>query len=239
MQERPLRPVWIPTSSQKKREAGEPAEDPIVLIQGARREAESIMERARAVASQIIEEARRKAAVCRDEARAQGFEEGRKAGFEAGLQEAEGILEECRRVLQSARESLSKMLAEEEPKLLALVLEISKKIVGDSIAQDPEAILKLLRQGMEALRDEREFTVIVNPEMVALLNGAKDSLARQYNARSIEILGDNSVKSGVVVKTPHGLVDVTLETQIANIAEALAEARRKMGEPDRHDRPGV
>lgn len=203
--------------------------DPAALIRKVEQEAEKILSGARAEASSIVESATLESSAIRDRAQETGWKDGFAAGYDAGLKEAEGMLEEARAALCSARETFGAMLNDSEPKLLTLALDTARRIASSSVRGEPGVLLDLVRRGMEALRDEREFSIRVDPSLLELVEGARDDLGREYAARSIEVIADDSVRDGAVIGTPHGFVDVTVETQIQNIAVALREARKRAG----------
>jgi len=187
------------------------------MLESARKEAQDIVERAEAEREQVLERGYR-----------QGYEAGYKEGLEQAAAEGETVLVHARQALEDARSSLPLMLEELEPRILALCLEICRKVLERELREDPSTILNMARQGLKALKDEREFSLRVNPSLVALLDGSKDELVAEFSPKSIEVIGDDEIPpDGVIVKTPHGLVDARIDTQITNIARAIAELRRR------------
>jgi flagellar assembly protein FliH len=221
------RPVRLHTPAA---ETGEPVRlpDPQEIVARARKEAEAILEEAAREAESIVSRAQEEAGRIATEARETGRNDGYLDGHAKGLAEAQGLLEEAEAALQSAREAYGQMLAESEPRLLALVIEISRKVLGDAFSEDPGVIVELIKKGIAALRDEREFCLKVPPELVSLVEGETPALRREYGVRSMDVVGDPEVTGGAIVLTPHGYVDVTIESQIRAIATALAEARKKV-----------
>lgn len=222
----PLRRIKPAQAAMEPRKA-EVLPDPREIVAEAREEAEAILEEARRQAQSIVEEARAESERIAEAAREAGRNDGYVDGHEKGLAEAQHLVDEAQAALQAARDAYGEMLAESEPRLLALVVEVGRKVLGDAFAQDPGVILGLIRKGIAALRDEREFSVRVPPELVSLVEGETPVLRREYGARSIDVVGDPEVTGGAIVLTPHGFVDVTIESQIRAIATALAEARKK------------
>lgn len=201
--------------------------DPATLVSRAKEEAESILAQAKQEAAALLDEARAQRDSLVAEAREAGREEGRRDGHAAGLLEAESLIKEAADALSAARGAYAEMLKESEPKLLALAVEVSRRVVTDSFSADQSLALELIRKGLGALKDEREFSLRVDPALVTLIEGEKDALSREFGARSIEVIGDPDICGGAVIMTPHGYVDVTVESQIRNISTALAEARKK------------
>ena len=206
-----------------KRHKGEVPQDPALLLQDAERRAAEMLAAAAKKAASLAESAAADRARLREEASKAGCSEG----YKAGLQQASDLLRDAGQALASAREAFDRMKKEAEPRLLALALDTAKRVTSEALAVSPDILLDMVRKGMEALKDEREFSLRVDPALISLVEGATDDLGRQFAARSIEVVPDDSVKNGAVVVTPHGFVDVTLESQIRNISVALAEARKR------------
>jgi len=202
--------------------------DPAEVLEKARQEAQAILEEAREEAEALVSRAREEAGEIAAKAREAGRNEGYYEGRDEGLAEAQKIVNEAKAALQAARDAYSQMLVDSEPRLLALVIEISRKVLGDAFGADPKVIIGLIRQGLAALKDEREFSLKVPPELVSLVEGQVPTLRREFGARSMDVVGDPEVAGGAIVSTPHGYVDVTIESQIRSIAIALAEARKKV-----------
>ena len=201
--------------------------DPAVILQEAERRAIEVLNDARTEAATLAEVAAAESVRIRDEAREAGYAEGFRNGRQSGLDQTKDLLREAEAALDSSRGAFTQMTKEAEPKLLALALEIARRVISDALQANPEVLMNMVREGMDALRDEREFSLHVDPALVSLIEDARDDLGRAYGARSIEVVQDSSVKGGVIVRTPHGFVDVTLESQIRNISLALAEARKR------------
>lgn len=211
----------------KARETGSGPLDPVEALAEARREAAEILSAARAEASALLDSARAESASLREKASDEGYCDGRGRGYEAGLAEASDLVNQAQMALDQANDAFDSMLREAEPKLLALALSIAKRVASESLRTDPDVVLDLVRRGMAALRDEREFSLRVDPALVSVLEGARDELGREFGARSIEVVPDSAAADGALVQTPHGFVDATVASQIRNVAAALAEARKR------------
>jgi flagellar assembly protein FliH len=182
---------------------------------------------AREEAAEILEAARAESAALRERAAEEGYKDGLDKGYEEALAKVEGLISQAEATLQLAGQAYDSMLQEAEPRVLALALSTAKRIASDSLRCEPEVALDLIRKGMTALRDEREFSLHCDPALVSILEGAKDDLGREFGARSIEVMPDSSACDGARVVTPHGFVDVTVASQLKNLTLALAEARKR------------
>ncbi len=223
------RTVWIPPAYEEKHE-DLPEIDPEEILNKASSEALTMEKEARRQAALIIEDAQKKGLEYRKQAERLGFEAGYKKGTAKGLSEAQELINQARAVLEASKEAYDMYIEQMEPKLLALALEVARKIIGESLSHDPELVFSMLRQGLDAIGDEHEFTLRVNPKLVALIEGGKQEFQTQHNIRSIEVVGDDFISDGLIVETSCGQIDATVETQIENIAKAIGEARNHIGE---------
>ncbi len=215
-----------PRTVQVSRARGRPEDaitDPVLFLKEIERKASETLASAREEASSLVEAATAESAGIRSRA----AESGSKEGYEEGLRQAQEILDQAQSALDAARGAFEAMLKEAEPKILALAMDTAKRIAADAIRTEPGVLLDMVRRGLDAVKDEREFSLRVDPELVALVDGARDDLGREYAARTIEVVPDERVKDGAVIRTPHGFVDVTVESQIKNISVALVEARKR------------
>jgi flagellar assembly protein FliH len=194
------------------------------------REAERTLEEARQEASRLLEEANQEREAIVSRARAQGFDRGHKDGMEVALLETETLLEQAVQTLEQSKASFETMQKEAEPMLVAIAMDTAEKIVGDALAFEPELVLSMVRAGMAALKGETKFLVRVKPALRDILEGAKETLRQESGAKEMEVTYDESLGDGCVVKTPHGFVDLRVETQIENVAQALDEARKRLME---------
>jgi flagellar assembly protein FliH len=227
IQERNVRSVWIPQIVVNDViETNDDCDNCCEPSVNAAEEARMLLEQAKEQAENLLDEACKEAREIMKQTYQRGLEEGRRKGMEEGLEHAEVLVKQAEELVQSAKEEIEKQIRETEPKLLALAIEAAKKLVGDCLNLDPRPVLDMIRRGINALQDEREFSIIVNPSLVSFLKEHKETICGEFNARDIEFLGDEDVEHGIKIKTKHGIVDLTLDSQIRNIASAIAEARQ-------------
>jgi len=223
--------VWIPSLELESDEDFQGARSTVALEEPSLQISDMI-ERAREEALSIVEDAEVKSKLLCERAKQEGFKQGYNAGFQEGLNQAEELIMQAREALAQSQRTFEEYLQKCEPYLLALVIEIAEKVIGTSIDYDPELIFPMIRKGIEALGEESNITIRVNPEFAALLEGGKQGLEGQFNSKTIEIVADPSISTGAIVESPHGQADVTLDTQLRKIAEAIGEARMRLSGPD-------
>ena len=72
-------------------------------------------------------------------------------------------------------------------------------------------------------KDETKITLRVNPAQVSLLKTEVPSLLEEagLDAKILVVPDDSIMEGGCVVTTTNGVIDATIETQLAVISEAL------------------
>ena len=195
-------------------------EDPVQLpdleamAAEAKREAEALLAKAKEEAESLLQEALARREDVLAEAREAGRDEGYAEGHSKGLSEAEGIIREAEEVLESARGAYKAMLAEVEPKLLALAIEVARRVVNDSLAVNSE-----LKPRKGGVREK--------------IPAAWISLALLSKKRALCQVEPSQSRLSAMPKCPAGrrphsqrFVDVTIESN-RNVAHA-GEARKKV-----------
>lgn len=141
------------------------------------------------------------------------------------LGRAEGLARAAATLVEAAR-ARDRRLAAVEREVLALAVEVARKILGRELALAPGAVLDVVREALAAARDRREVALRVNPADATAVRAGADALARTLaRAEGLAVREDPAVPAGgVVVETEAGLLDARLETQLALLRAALEEA---------------
>lgn len=182
------------------------------IIEEANNEAQSIVGRAEADGNNL-----------RLSAREEGFREGYASGYEEGKGAAGSIINEAieiREFLDSRRDSLYRD-AEEE--ILSLILEISKKVIGDELNNNQNAIMLLIKQALEKCAFKNKLVIRVSPEDYEFVSKSKDNICKLVECVSdIEIDSDPSLeKGGCIVETPSGEINASAYVQMKELEKVF------------------
>ena len=173
--------------------------------------ARAIVAEAEARARELLEGAQEE----RERIRADAAEQGRAEGLaRAGA------------ALVAAAAARDRRLAGAEREVVALALDVARKVLGRELAQDPGAVADLAAQALAVARDRREVTLRVNPEDADAIRAAAGRLgALLARAPGLDVREDPAVeRGGAVVETEAGRVDARVEAQLAALARAIEEA---------------
>lgn len=158
----------------------------------------------------------------------EGMAEGRREGYAQGLAQgtAEGRVqagEEAKRLaalgtaFQSALDGLESEVAED---MVALVLDISRQVLRETLRVKPDAVLAVVREVMGLVAPgTRHGTLVLHPADAALV---REHLAGDLAALPWKIAEDAQLsRGGCRVESESVEIDATVENRWHRVAEAL------------------
>lgn len=174
----------------------------------ARISAVGIREAAQSEAHELVDEARRTAESIHDEAA--------REGFEAGLRSAGELLSR----FQALEEGF---LGPKEEDVIRLSLKIARKILGDVVESDPEAMVSLAREALKRTRRERHVVVRVHPNQLPAMHRARTGgVLPESPGQELSVQGDASLPpEGLFIETELGTYQADSEVQLRSLAAKL------------------
>jgi flagellar assembly protein FliH len=156
------------------------------------------------------------------------FEEARKQGYVAGMEQARATIEQETRHLRQVAESFGTALDSLDFRLadqvLNLALDVARQVVAGELAVRPERILEVvnlaLRQMAETTRDAR---LLLNPEDAKIVRPILNDLLDRTRLRMVE--DARIVRGGCLIETMQGDLDVTLQTRWRQVVSVLGSNR--------------
>ncbi len=153
--------------------------------------------------------------------RAAAFAAGREAALNAGRQESQAHYERLSRSIEELAGCRLRYRRETEREVVQLSLEIARRILRRELTIDPEAILGLLRAGLESVSLREVLEVRIHP---AHAETVRDALRKMGAPAAISIVGDPHLEPGAVtVETRRGAFDSSAETQLDEIQRGFAD----------------
>ena len=149
-----------------------------------------------------------------------------KEGYQEGLEQAKADILDVKYAITAflgAKQAVFDYIA---PDILEISVEIAQKIIKKELQQDPNAILDNILALLKTLsKEETKITLRVNPAQVSLLKSEVPSLLNEagLDAKVLVVPDETIMEGGCVVTTNNGVIDATIETQLAVISEALRE----------------
>ena len=159
------------------------------------------------------------------------FQEGLSAGIEQGKAAALKESEAAQKAAQAKVETFFRNLqtqiqsffAETEKKALQFSLDVSRELLQATADAKPEYILDIIRQGLKATGSATPMKLrvsVADYEFLNIVGLPRDLTSEELG---IEYVADESIKSGCVIETNYGDVDLQLESMWEQLRENLRE----------------
>jgi flagellar biosynthesis/type III secretory pathway protein FliH len=188
------------------------------------------------VARQIVAEARDTARTMLHQARdviaadrATAVEQGHAAGFAEGRAEADaeaaGLIRTCEQIGVQVMEERERVLAESEADIVELAISIARRIVNASIDADETLVIEACRGAMRKAFQRGSMQVLAHPNDLQLLRDAGPQLAAELGGvDNLDFIEERRLDRGsIVVRTPAGEIDATVQGKSDKIELALRE----------------
>jgi type III secretion protein L len=173
-------------------------------------------------ASELLEQARRKSAEMAT-ASQQEFERQKKRGIEQGLQEGRdaAVVHHVKTVLASLD-----YYEQSRGQLVTLVLSCLRRLIIDLPPE--ERVYQLVGQALDGLTQQTRLVLQINPKDHDAAEAAIAKLqTRLPSGSTIEVRMHEDLEPGAcVLESPLGLVDASLESQLAILESSLLAATK-------------
>ena len=149
-----------------------------------------------------------------------------KEGYEEGINAAKQDIDNLRESMEDFFNAKQDVYDEIAPDILEISLDIAKKIIKKEMKESPEILLDNIKDILKGLsKEESKIVLKVNPAQVAMLKQEMPEAVSMagLEAKVIIVPDENTMEGGCMVTTDNGVIDATIETQLAIISEALKE----------------
>jgi flagellar assembly protein FliH len=185
------------------------------------------LESARRQGAELIAVAREQAEAIAQNAREQGFAAGYAEGTAQAEKAAADLLQHAERTAREVVEYRAQAIAGSERELVELALGIAEKVLQRSFETEPERVVDVLRGALRKTFTRDGLTVVCNPADLSRLQAAGPDLAGSLGGlKDLQFITDRRVNpGGVVVRTPSGDIDATIDSQLDRLSAVLFEDR--------------
>ncbi len=159
------------------------------------------------------------------EAERRGFDEGLARGLAEARAQAAGALQAVETAERSIAEIRDAYLKNAEASAVELAFQIAEKVIGATVAADPEAVLGVVSGALLRTTDRDHLVVEVNPGDFELVRDAASELAARLGGiNRMEVISERRVDpGGCVVRTDEGEIDARIAAQMARVRQILGE----------------
>ncbi|MER9305829.1 FliH/SctL family protein [Mesorhizobium sp. M0496] len=168
-------------------------------------DAEQLLMQARREADALIEAARVSARVIEANAK------------EAGLAAAQAAIEA--RLTAIATDSL-RVMAQNEEQIVNMGLQIARRII--ETIEPVEAAVQIALRGLKFAGHKSLVRLRVAPSLLEAVRSRLDEILPRLTSRAVDLIADARVNdAGCIIETDAGLVEATIESQLAAIESCL------------------
>ncbi len=154
----------------------------------------------------------------RAEGHAAGLEAGHAAGYAEGQARAAAEAARLAELADNLDQALSRLDEEVADELLGLAVEIARRMVGKTLAEQPEAELDTVRGALLQL-PQGHAQIRLHPDDLALV---REHMGEQLAHAGHRLLEDGTLTpGGCRVETPGAQLDATVETRWQRILASL------------------
>lgn len=157
-------------------------------------------------------------------------EQTRQEGLAAAKEEVFGQFSELLDLINSTKDELQAQkevwMAEVEADFVNLAMVIAQKLVGQELITHPDILIKIIKELLKNTSEQRQLTVQVNPEDLALIEKHLSELKQSLGSiKSFHAEANTSIKrGGVIFDMDSGILDAQIETQIGKLYQSLTHA---------------
>ncbi len=148
-----------------------------------------------------------------------GFREGEAAAAQTAGARLQPVLDRLGQTIQDLGGYRARLRREAEADLVRLAVEIARRILRRELSVDPEALLGVVKAGLERMAARESCRLRLHPGQV--------DVVRRYLAgggHNIEVAADPGLEPGAAIfESEAGTIDAGIETQLSEIERGLAD----------------
>ncbi|MEH6905630.1 FliH/SctL family protein [Neobacillus drentensis] len=154
-------------------------------------------------------------------------QQGFRAGFEQGKQEAESEytskIQLSQELLTKAYQEKKEIIHESEPFVIDLAIQIASKIIQKELDSKPEVLIEMIKQNLVYSNERSMISICVSPEDFTFVQNQRNQLLESLEGQvEVKILPEHSIeKGGCVIRTSYGSIDARIDVQLKEIKQAL------------------
>lgn len=193
------------------------------IVEDAKKMYLRIIEEANLEAAKIVEAANQEREAIHLNSAEQGNAEGYAEGIAQGLNQAEATIQQAAELKLQLDERSKRMYKEAEIEIMELVLEISRKVIGEELTQNADILISLIKKALDKCTFKERLSIRVSEHDYHYVNNNKDRIVMLTEGiNDLEIICDKALKIGsCIVETQAGEINSGLSVQLTEIEKAF------------------
>ncbi|MGD6854621.1 flagellar assembly protein FliH [Bacillus infantis] len=203
-----------------------------LLIDEARREAESIIQQANEEARQLMEHIEQERVrfeqekeEARESARLDGFQAGLAEGRQSGFMEFSETIGFAKEIVESSKADYQNTIESSEGTILDIGIKVAERILSSVLEEDSSRFLPVVKRALKESREYREVQLHVHPGRYSFLLEHKDELLAIYpRETNLYIYPDEELEEcSCVIESPGGRINAGVDSQLEEMKRKLIE----------------
>jgi flagellar assembly protein FliH len=157
------------------------------------------------------------------EAFGKGYAQGERSGAEVAAKRGEAMLRRLTQTIEELAALRSDIIHRTERQVVQLALAIAHRVIDREVTIDRGLLVAMARVALDRLGEHASATIRLHPEDYSAVMAAQES---GRTSDQVQIVADPIVgRGGCLVQSDFGLMDVTLDSQFAELARTLLGER--------------
>jgi flagellar assembly protein FliH len=154
-----------------------------------------------------------------------GFQDGQNAAQHELSGQVDAMATRLARTIEEVSGLRQRYRHEAEEDVIALAMAIARRILHRELTVAPDALLGLLKAALEKIEVREVHRVRVRPEDAPLVQQHLDKMGLPQR---VELIADPGlVRGAIILDSSRGALDVSVETQLAEIERGFADLVRR------------
>lgn len=151
-------------------------------------------------------------------------ESAAKEGYDNGIAQAESDIAQLKSQIMKFAGAEQAVFDAIAPEILAISIDIAKKIIKTEVQQNPDLILANIQQCLRELsKEETKVMLKLNPADVPTVKQNIPTLLENagLDVKIMIVPEPSMMQGGGIIQTTNGIIDVSIDTQVDIITKAL------------------
>ncbi len=160
-----------------------------------------------------------------EESYRRGFQEAQSAAERQAVAEAQGAGVRLAQAIADLATFRPRLRRETEGELVSLAMAVAKRILRREIQMDPEALLGLIKAGLEKVNRADLLRVRIHPDFSGIV---ENHLNKNSSGTAVTVTADASLERGAAVfETVRGRVDASIDAQLQEIERGFTDLQKR------------
>ncbi|QOR35324.1 hypothetical protein IMX26_00340 [Clostridium sp. 'deep sea'] len=213
------------SSSDKPDKSTAKTTDPAIELEYNQKitEADNLVKEAKLEAQRIISNAKREALELTDLAKKEGHKEGYDKGYLEGKIQYEALIQETENLKNNTQLKYKEYLNTAEQDIVEIIMSIAKKFTIDSVNNNKEVVLNLVKQTIESCSKRTNVSLRVAEADYEFIYNNQDKILKDISGiDELNIISDEELQAGsCIVDTDSGSINSSIDIRLNKIEDSL------------------